>query len=304
MIPRVKGFYNCLQLSKYFKKLKIDLIHSFHYGSDYSEAFAAKIAGIPWVFTKKNMSWGGTSLNSWKIRSYLATQILAQNNDMVFLFYRNSKKINLVPRGVKIDNLDKSNNEILKNRYGIARETKVIITVANLVYIKGIHVLIDAFELICEKDPSYHLLIVGDKKTNYGKQMENKANGSRFSKKITFTGKVRNVNKYLSISNLFVLPTLDEGRREGSPVSLLEAMALGVNVLASRISGIKDILSNFSDNMFTPGDKRILADAILEHLSDLNQQKGKLFSSYIKDNYSLSKEVISHQEIYKKCLKI
>ena len=40
-----------------FRKLKIDLIHSFHYGSDYSEALAAKFAGIPWVYTKKNMNW-------------------------------------------------------------------------------------------------------------------------------------------------------------------------------------------------------------------------------------------------------
>ena len=57
MIPRLKGIYNCYQLSKFFRKLKIDLIHSFHYSSDYSEALAAKLAGIPWIYTKKNMNW-------------------------------------------------------------------------------------------------------------------------------------------------------------------------------------------------------------------------------------------------------
>ena len=53
MIPRFNGIVKCFKLSKFFKKLEIDLIHSFHYGSDYSEALAAKFAGIPWVYTKK-----------------------------------------------------------------------------------------------------------------------------------------------------------------------------------------------------------------------------------------------------------
>ena len=76
MIPRVKGFYNCLQLSKYFKKLKIDLIHSFHYGSDYSEAFAANIAGIPWVFTKKKYELG------WYFFKQLENKVIFSNANL------------------------------------------------------------------------------------------------------------------------------------------------------------------------------------------------------------------------------
>ena len=49
----------------------MDLIHSFHYGPDYSEALAAKIAGIPWVYTKKNMNWGD-SKNVEKTRQTLS----------------------------------------------------------------------------------------------------------------------------------------------------------------------------------------------------------------------------------------
>jgi len=303
MIPRLRGFYNCFLLSKYFKKLNIDIIHSFHYGSDYSEAISAKIAGIPWIFTKKNMSWGGSSKNSWKLRSYLANQILVQNKDMIFLFYKN-KTVNLVPRGVSNVNFFKSNNIKLRKYLKIDKNKKVIITVSNLVYVKGIHILIDAFELICKNDSSFHLLIVGDKQTRYGQKMEQKAFKSNYSNKINFIGKVSNVKDYLSIADLFVLPTLDEGRKEGSPVALLEAMAIGLNVLASRIAGIKDILSKFPESMFTPGDKKDLYKAILVEFSNLKQHKGELLSSHVKENYSLLKEVLSHQEIYKKCLKI
>ena len=100
MKPRLVGVFKCYQLSKFFKKLDMDLIHSFHYGPDYSEALAAKIAGIPWVYTKKNMNWGGSSKNGWGIRSLLSSHILMQNRDMQNLFFKKSKKTSLVPRGV------------------------------------------------------------------------------------------------------------------------------------------------------------------------------------------------------------
>ena len=51
MKPRLKVL-NAINYPN-FLKIKMDLIHSFHYGPDYSEALAAKIAGIPWVIQKK-----------------------------------------------------------------------------------------------------------------------------------------------------------------------------------------------------------------------------------------------------------
>ena len=68
MIPRINGLIKCFRLSNFLENLKIDLIHSFHYGSDYSEALAAKFAGVPWVYTKK-YELGGNSKNGWILRS-------------------------------------------------------------------------------------------------------------------------------------------------------------------------------------------------------------------------------------------
>ena len=86
MKPRLRGLIKCYQLSKFFKKINVDLIHSFHYGPDYSEALAANLAGIPWIYTKKNMNWGGNSKNGWILRSMLSSHILLQNKDMMEFF--------------------------------------------------------------------------------------------------------------------------------------------------------------------------------------------------------------------------
>ena len=304
MIPRFQGLNDCWVLSRYFKSLNVDLIHSFHYSSDYSEAMSARLAGIPWIFTKKNMSWGKKSKNSWKLRSLLSTRIIVQNNEMISTFYPNNNKVTLIPRGVDINEFSKIEHRGIREKYNIPKNKKIIITVANLVPVKGIHILIDAFELICQNDNSYFLLIVGDKNTPYGKEMENKVFYSNSKNSISLIGKVPDVKPFLSISSLFVLPTLNNNRKEGSPVSLLEAMAMGINVIASKIAGIEDILSKFPENMFIPGDKTLLKKAIIEQFKNSKSSKSNNFKSHIRNNFSLIREVSSHQKVYKKCLNI
>ena len=153
MIPRIKGIKNSYKLSKFFKNLDIDLIHSFHYGDDYSEALAARLAGIPWVYTKKNMNWGGKSKNSWVIRTFLAQHVLAQNTDMIRLFFTKSKKVTLVPRGVDTKEFAPRmpNKKILK-RFNIQKGDKVIINLLNSVKLKIIdmNVFIQSIPLYTE----------------------------------------------------------------------------------------------------------------------------------------------------------
>ena len=103
MIGRIKGILHCWKISRLMKKINPHIIHSFHYAADYSEALAARMAGIPWIYTKKNMNWGGKSKNGWKLRSFLAAHILAQNTDMIRYFFPYLKNVSLVPRGVDTD---------------------------------------------------------------------------------------------------------------------------------------------------------------------------------------------------------
>src|SRR5690554_6968789 len=64
---------------KFFKENKYDIIHSWHWSSDWTEVLAARLAGVKWIYTKKAMSWGN---KHWKIRSYLANLIITINDEM------------------------------------------------------------------------------------------------------------------------------------------------------------------------------------------------------------------------------
>tara|TARA_B100002051_G_scaffold100342_1_gene95827 strand:- start:161 stop:1288 length:1128 start_codon:yes stop_codon:yes gene_type:complete len=301
MKPRINGLLKCIRLASFLKSLKIDLIHSFHYGPDYSEALAAKLIGIPWIYTKKNMNWGGPSKNGWRLRSYFASHIIFQNKDMLKLFFNNYKNATIVPRGVdtKLYSKRKKNIKILKDNR-INKEEKIILSVANLVPIKGINLLINAFEHICKDNLNVSLIIVGDYDNEYGSTIKDQVTKSKFSNKIYLTGKINDITGYYSIADIFVLPTLDQG--EGSPVALLEAMSSGVPVIASNVPGSRDILEPFPELMFNPGSVSDIVKKLESLLLKKNETIIKSLLNRVKSNYFIEKEVLHHEKIYKNCL--
>ena len=300
MKPRLEGVIKCYQLSKFFKQINIDLIHSFHYGPDYSEALAAKIAGVPWVYTKKNMNWGGSSKNGWKIRTILSSHIFVQNRDMQNLFFKKSKKTSLVPRGVDTTKFFPKKKQLsLLNKYNILETERVILAVANLSPIKGIDILLKSFIKLSNKYNFIRLVLVGEKGSDFGMRIEKTAKKSLFKSKIHFSGKVDEVIDYYSIADIFVLPTIKKG--EGCPVSLLEAMSCGISPVGSNVSGIKDVLNPFPELLFSPGNVDSLTEKIENSILE-KEDKKKIYRRHVLDNYDINIEVNAHEKIYKNLL--
>lgn len=307
MKPYLRGLLKCLAIARIFRDIRPDIIHSFHYSADYSEAFAARLAGIKWVYTKKNMSWGGSSANAWKMRSLLADAIVAQNTDMLKDFFATSKKVKLIPRGVNSQHFaPKAIDLSLKMQLGFEREDRLIICVANLVPVKGVETLIEAFTKVKHKLPGWKLLIVGDNNNNYGRDLINSVERSGMTKEICFTGKVLNVIDYLNMAEIFILPTLNEGRKEGSPVSLLEAMSNGKVVLGSAVPGIKDQLRSFPSLLFEPGNTEQLAHKIVQYCQTGEEEINQLRQNLIQEvhlKFTIEREINEHSELYTTLLK-
>ena len=91
MIQEDLVFFRLLKIILFFKKHQFDIIHSWHWSSDFSEPLAAKLGGIHWVYTKKSMGWGN---KAWKWRSYLSSKIITINSDMSRFFLNRLSKIN------------------------------------------------------------------------------------------------------------------------------------------------------------------------------------------------------------------
>lgn len=300
--PIFKMVRDCWRVSRYLKTISPDVIHSYHYSANYTEALASRMAGIPWVFTKKNMNWGGKSKNAWRLRSFLANKIAVQNKDMLALFYNGNAKAVLIPRGVDVSYFQpisiKKTEEILPI---FPLNQRLLISVANFVPVKGIEILINAFYNLKDKHKDWSLLLVGDYNNEYGQQLRNQVADFEMTERIKFTGKIIDVRTQLNRAEVFVLPTKNEGRKEGSPVALLEAMAVGKVVLGSDIPGIRDQLESFSDYLFEPSNISNLSGKLDFYMSKTKadlEEIGNIFCSFVNSEYHLAKEVKNHAVLY------
>ena len=212
MQRRATGLLGCWRLSRFFKQF--DLVHSFHYSDDYSEALAARMAGVKWIYVKKNMMWGG---NGWRLRTRLAHGIVAQNSDMMRAFFPRSRKTVLIPFGVDTaEYAPRPRSSALYSEFGLSDETRVVLVVANLVPVKGVDGLIRAFQSIADGHPTTRLFIVGDDRGPYAGELHRQAATGPAAARIVFTGKRHDVPAFHSIADVLVQPSLETG--EGSPL--------------------------------------------------------------------------------------
>ena len=295
--PHLTLFSRIKPIIRFFKKNKYDIVHSWHWSSDWTEALAARLAGVKWVYTKKAMSWGN---KHWRIRSYLANFIITINEEMKD-YFPNKKNQELIPLGVDTAyyNPNLFSKEIVQGE-----GTFNLITVANLVPVKGIEVLLKAIKRL--QDKTIQLSVLGDNNSEYGRYLKSVCTQLGIEEQVVFLGKKPDVRPFLANADLYVIPTLNKGRKEGMPMALVEAMSMGVMVLGSNISGINFVLKDFKELLFEAENEYELAEAInnVRVLKNKNKNlEGEKLRSYVVKNFNYDIFIKKHQELYTHILK-
>lgn len=281
-----------LKISKFFTKHKFDLIHSWHWSSDFTEPLAAKMAGIPFVYTKKAMGWGN---KSWRWRTQLSSKIIAINKDMMEQFFIDYKsKTVYMPLGVDTTHFNFLEPKKSTPCGQVYKDSDfVIVSIANLVPVKGIEVLLNAVKQV--DNDNIKVLIVGYKDNTYGESLEKEFT----SKQVHFTGKQLDIKPYLAVANVFVISTLDKG--EGFPIAPLEAMASGRLVIGSNVPGIKDILGNFESFLFEAGNFQVLAKVIIDIMNMTKEKRldhGDQMKNKVQEEFSLKRCIENHESLF------
>lgn len=140
---------------------------------------------------------------------------------------------------------------------------------------KGVEYLIKAFLQVRKNRKSASLLIVGDGPLK--KKLENNYGSMN---NIHFLGRIphEKIPEYLAACDLFVLPSIIEGQG----LVLMEALASGLPIIASNLSGISELIVDGENGMLTKaGDENELAEKIELILDDIKLQ-GKISANNIK----------------------
>lgn len=149
---------------------------------------------------------------------------------------------------------------------------------------KGINFLLHAFSLLSSKELKYSAVIIGEGKLR--KKHIELARKLRLSN-VHQPGFVVNIKPYLNSSKLFVLPSLEEG---SSSLAILEAMKVGLPIIATNIDGIPEDLTDKKSALLVPAkNPGALADAMQKLLENpkLAKKLGKAAKRSFQNKHNL-----------------
>jgi len=156
-------------------------------------------------------------------------------------------------------------NELeLKKKIFIKPQSKIILYVGRIDIFKGVQELFDSvFPILCD---DVYLVLIGvvDENAKFiTDNFKNQLKNAGKDKYVTFLGQTLDVRKYMCVSDVLVLPSYSEA----SPVVLIEALASGLPIVASRIDGILELLDGTDSIFVDVGDSIQLRRAILVALN-------------------------------------
>ena len=146
-----------------------------------------------------------------------------------------------------------------------ARHPTRLLCVGTLHEVKGQAILIEACRRLQQRGVGVLLELVGDGPDRFALQQQIRRAGLHDRVRLRGSLTSGGVVDCLAHAQVAVAPSVPsrDGRREGIPVALMEAMACGVPVVASRLSGIPELVEHDKSGLLVePGDATALADAI------------------------------------------
>jgi len=186
--------------------------------------------------------------------------------------------------------------EEIRRRLCLAEKCIVVGTVGRMVSIKDHASLLQAAEILIGRGINIQLLLVGSG-PELSRHREFVDASPRLSGRVTFVGSATDVPALLNAMDVFVLPSL----REGMSNTLLEAMASGLPVVATRVGGNPELVEDERSGwLFRPGDVADLV-ARLERLaldSALCQVLGQAARRRAIQHFSLEEMIAAYRDMY------
>jgi glycosyltransferase involved in cell wall biosynthesis len=174
------------------------------------------------------------------------------------------EKITIIENGIVpalYENPDVDKISSLRRDLALPEESKVVIMVAGLRPEKAHEALLQAASRLVPDRPDLRYLLVGDGPRR--QELEQMAHRLNLRRSVAFVGERSDIPDLLNLADLLVLPSY--AAVETLPLSVMEAMAAGVPVIASRVGSVPDMIEDgVNGRLISPGSAEDLASAITE----------------------------------------
>jgi glycosyltransferase involved in cell wall biosynthesis len=228
-------------------------------------ALAARLAGVPVVLrTEHSLHYAGRHSAAWPVLERLATALTTRvvcvcetvRESHVSRLPRASRRFVTVLNGISPAPARRPRAEI-RAELGFGPAERVALTVGSLTPQKAQHVLLEAFARVAREVPGSRLLVAGEGPLRSTLEARREALGLEES--VVFLGAREDVADLLEAADVFTLSS----RREGLPVTLLEAMRAGRPAAVTRAGGCAEAVTDGATGSLVPVDDAAALGAAL-----------------------------------------
>lgn len=314
-IHPLKDILALIKITKVLRKEAFDIVHTHSSKAGLLGRLAAKLAAVPIIIYAPHGHIFYGYFNPLLTKIFVAIEKLAARfTDKIITLSEKGKKEQIkfkiapdekfvgIHSGVRFDNFSSVSRDRKAKRKELTlpADSLLIGTVGRLVPIKGQRYLIEAMAYLKDAIPNLILLFVGNGPLQQDLEMQ--AQDLKISDQVRFLGLREDVPEILSILDLFVLPSINEGMGR----ALLEAMALAIPVVATDVGGTSDLVIDGKTGLLVrPQDPRALASAMLNLLNNktLAKQLAEQGKRWVVPKFSSEEMVRKTDDLYQELLR-
>jgi glycosyltransferase involved in cell wall biosynthesis len=296
------------QLYKIIRREKPDIVHTHTAKAGAVGRLAAKLAGVKKIYH----TFHGHVFHSYfgrfktgvfilleKILARFTTKIIAisekQKADIVAYGIARPDKIAVIRLGFELNKLRPAKN-FWRRKYKLTPQTILVGIVGRLTAVKNHEYFLEIAREVCRQTDSVRFIIIGDGELR--EQLTVSAKLKNLDGKVFFAGFLKDAGKIYSDLDIVALTS----RNEGTPVTLIEAMACGKPVISANVGGVADIVTDNRTGCLAPQDQpEIFAKKILRLCRNQTLRKtiGQRARKKILKLYTVEKLAAEINNLYK-----
>jgi glycosyltransferase involved in cell wall biosynthesis len=280
-----------VRLAQLFRRLRADVVHTHDDRPNIYGAPASRLAGVGRVIHTRHSQ--GSLLSA---RQALLVRAVARCSDSFVCISHDSARW-AVAHGIPRQRVRTIWNGIDVGRFAHAgsNPSGPAVIVARLAPEKDIPTLLEAVARVVRVRPDFTLEIAGDGPCRA--DLERRAGELGLGGQVRFLGQVRDVPALLARARLFVLSS----RTEGISLTLLEAMARGLPVIATRVGGNVEVVAEGETGLLVPpGSPEELAAALLRLRGDgaACSRLGRAGRQRVEEFFDVRRMVADYEALY------
>lgn len=297
------------RLVRFLKDYKPTILHSYLFHANLLGRIAGKIAGVPIIISSiRNTIFGGQIRElALRYTDFLsdATTIICETaaKRMISRKVVPKEKLHVIYNGIDpkmYENFSEDDRQKMRMEFNIPDTATLLISVGRLQKQKGYPYLIQSAVELKNRGYNFVWLIAGEGELRF--QLEQMVKNYGLEDTIRFLGLREDVPKLMFASDIFVLTSL----WEGLPGVVLEAMAVGLPVVATDVGGTPELVEDGTNGfLIPPGNPMKMADAIekLINMSGEARRKiGSMGKEIVKEKFTVETMARKHEGLYVKLL--